>query len=116
MRNFGTITRIVIKVGTNVMAPGGIPDEERIVSLAADIACLKDRGIRPILVSSGAIGFGAQVLGVNARPRRVELRQACAAVGQSVLMKHWQDALGRRGIPAAQILIAGRVLTTDAPT
>ena len=104
-RDFTGITRIVIKVGTNVMAPGGIPDEERIVSLAADIACLKDRGIRPILVSSGAIGFGARVLGVNARPRRVEMRQACAAVGQSVLMKHWQDALGRRGIPAAQILL-----------
>lgn len=105
MRDFGSITRIVIKVGTNVMAPGGIPDEQRIVSLAADIACVKDRGIRPILVSSGAIGFGARVLGVNARPRRVEMRQACAAVGQPILMKHWQDALGQSGVVSAQILL-----------
>ena len=105
MRDFGSITRIVIKVGTNVMAPGGIPDEQRIVSLASDVSSLKDRGMCPIIVSSGAIGFGARVLGVNTRPRRVELRQACAAVGQPILMKHWQDALGQSGVVAAQILL-----------
>ncbi|MCK5250052.1 MAG: glutamate 5-kinase [Spirochaetaceae bacterium] len=105
MRNFSDIGRIVVKVGTNVLAPGGIPDEKRIDEIADDVAALRKRGLSPILVSSGAIGFGAIALGLEQRPKKVEMRQACAAVGQPILMEHWRKALGKRGITAAQILL-----------
>ena len=105
MRNFTDIGRLVIKVGTNVLAPDGTPDERRIQSLAADVAAVRDRGISPIIVTSGAIGFGARAMGLETRPRKVEMRQACAAVGQPILMNRWQEALGDRGITAAQILL-----------
>ena len=105
MRNFTDIGRLVIKVGTNVLAPDGMPDENRIRSLADEIASVRDRGISPIIVTSGAIGFGARAMGLETRPRKIVMRQACAAVGQPILMNRWQDALGERGITAAQILL-----------
>ena len=93
-------------MGTNILAPDGVPDVERIESLAADTVALKNRGLHPILVSSGAIGFGTRVLKIESRPRKVEMRQACAAVGQPVLMQHWQNSLGRYDVIAAQILLS----------
>jgi glutamate 5-kinase len=106
MRNFNDIGRIVIKVGTNILAPGGIPDEARIEEIAEDVAELRERGVSPLVVSSGAIGFGVMALGLDSRPRKVELRQACAAIGQPILMEHWRKSLGKRGITAAQILLS----------
>lgn len=106
MRNFNDIGRIVIKVGTNLLVPGGVPDEGRIDSIADDVAELRKHGVSPLIVSSGAIGFGAVALDLDSRPTKVELRQACAAVGQPILMEHWRTALGKRGITAAQILLS----------
>ncbi|OQX29500.1 MAG: glutamate 5-kinase [Spirochaeta sp. LUC14_002_19_P3] len=96
-------------MGTNILAPGGVPDTARIDSLAVDIAALKSRGIMPILVSSGAIGFGVRALGLETRPHKVEMKQACAAIGQPELMRRWQSALGRGGLTAAQILLSREV-------
>lgn len=107
MRNFSNVGRLVIKVGTNVLAaPGGLPDEKRIDEIADGVADLRQLGLSPLLVSSGAIGFGAMSLNLDQRPKKIEMRQACAAVGQPVLMDHWRSALGKRGITAAQILLS----------
>jgi len=106
MRDFSDVGRIVVKIGTNILAPGGIPDEKRIEKIAVDVAALKKRGLSPLLVSSGAIGFGAIALGLENRPKKVEMRQACAAVGQPILMEHWRKALNKQGITTAQILLS----------
>lgn len=106
MRDFSDIRRAVIKVGTNVLAPVGIPDRRRIDAIAAEVASLRGSGVAPIIVTSGAIAFGAQSLGMKIRPKKVELRQACAAVGQPILMNHWRDALKSHDITAAQILLS----------
>ena len=109
MRDFSGIRRIVVKVGTNVLAPGGVPDDERITKLAEDMAALRDRGYSLIIVTSGAIGFGAGALGLERRPKKVEMRQACAAVGQPILMNRWQTALSAHNIIAAQILLSREI-------
>jgi len=106
VRDFSNIGRIVVKVGTNILAPGGIPDEKRIERIAEDVAVLKKRGLSPLIVSSGAIGFGTIALGLKHRPKKVEMRQACAAVGQPILMEHWRKALNRQNLTTAQILLS----------
>ncbi|MCG8453605.1 MAG: glutamate 5-kinase [Spirochaetales bacterium] len=106
MRNFSNVQRIVIKLGTNILAPNGLPNEERIQCIARDVAQLRERGTNPILVSSGAIGFGVQALNMEGRPKKVALRQAAAAVGQPLLMDCWRRALQNHGISAAQILLS----------
>jgi len=105
MRNLDNIGRVVIKVGTNVLASGdSIP--RRIKIIAAGLANLRARGLSPLLVSSGAIGFGAMSLNLEGRPRKVEMKQVCAALGQPILMEHWRRALEKHRIKAAQILLS----------
>jgi glutamate 5-kinase len=57
------------------------------------------------LVSSGAIGAGVGRLALGKRPTDLRHLQACAAVGQSFLMRAWEECLARHGTPTAQILL-----------
>ena len=66
------------------------------------------RGIQTILVTSGAIGAGMGRLGLKKRPSKISELQAAASVGQSLLMKMYEEALRPYELPAAQAL-----LTTD---
>jgi glutamate 5-kinase len=96
----------VIKVGTNVLAgPDGTLEQERIEHLAEQIHNLREQGRRVALVSSGAIGAGVGRLGLARRPTDLRHLQACAAVGQTFLMRAWEECLARHGIPTAQILL-----------
>ena len=57
------------------------------------------------MVTSGAIGLGMARLGLAKRPREVTKKQACAAIGQSLLMQTWQRAFDPHGLVAAQVLL-----------
>ncbi len=101
--------RIVVKVGSGlVTAPGQGPVGAQIDRLAADLAALvKDRR-EVALVSSGAIATGMARLGLPARPRSIPEKQAAAAVGQSALMWHYEQAFKRHGIHVGQVLLTGQ--------
>ena len=71
--------------------------------LIEQIAELREAGKQVLLVSSGAIGLGADRLGLE--PKNVADQQACAAAGQGALVAFY-DALTRRlGIRTAQVLL-----------
>jgi glutamate 5-kinase len=97
---------IVVKVGTNVLAgPDGTLDHDRIRALADGVQRVRQTGRKVALVSSGAIGAGVGRLTLGKRPSDLRHLQACAAVGQSFLMRAYEEALSRYGIPTAQILL-----------
>src|SRR5688500_6207618 len=101
-----TARTVVIKVGTNVLArPDGTLEPARMASLAGQLHRLRASGRRVALVSSGAIGAGVGRLGLGKRPTDLRQLQACAAVGQSFLMRAWEDSLKEHGIPTAQLLL-----------
>ncbi|MGH7893777.1 MAG: glutamate 5-kinase, partial [Candidatus Binatia bacterium] len=78
------VRRVVVKVGSNVLAsPDGLR-AARVRSLATDVAELSAGGRHVVLVSSGAVAAGAGRL--NPRRPGLEWRQAAAAVGQPTLM------------------------------
>ena len=106
MREYGKVECLVVKVGTNILAPEGVPDVDFIRRLTGELADLHHKGLCPILVSSGAIGFGVNALGLTGRPREVEMRQACAAIGQPELVDHWRRNLASHGIIGAQVLLS----------
>src|SRR5206468_1916235 len=58
-----------------------------------------------VVVSSGAIALGVERLGLKSRPKEIPAKQAAAAVGQSRLMRLYDDALGAHGLIVAQILL-----------
>jgi len=98
--------RIVVKLGTGVLTSGaGQLNEDRIAAICGQIAELRRRGTEVIVVTSGAIGLGMSRLGLVIRPKDVTKKQACAAIGQSLLMQTWQRAFEPHGIIAAQVLL-----------
>jgi glutamate 5-kinase len=98
--------RIVIKIGSRVLTreEAGL-DLDRIDSLAADVAGLRNAGCEIILVSSGAVAAGRNALGFEEKPRTIPQKQAAAAVGQSRLMHAYDEAFSRHGFTVAQILL-----------
>jgi glutamate 5-kinase len=99
--------RIVIKLGTNTVSDAeGDLCTERVAALVGSIAELKKSGAQVVLVSSGAVGLGRGHLGLH-RARTLDLvtRQACAAVGQVLLMEAYQRFFGKHQVKVAQVLL-----------
>lgn len=97
---------IVIKIGTNVLADNiGKIDYNIMQSLVNDIAEIKSKNNEIIIVTSGAIGSGMSELGIKERPKDVKMQQACAAVGQSILISKYREFFNKSNIKVAQILL-----------
>jgi glutamate 5-kinase len=97
---------VVVKVGTNVLTgPDGTLDPVRLEALADQVHRIGQRGKKVVLVSSGAIGAGVGRLGLGTRPTDLRHLQACAAVGQSFLMRAYEECLARYGTHTAQLLL-----------
>src|SRR3954471_21084699 len=75
--------------------------------LCAEVATLRGQHHRVIVVTSGAIAAGLPALGLSgARPTDSATLQAISAVGQSWLMRVYDDALARHGLVGGQVLLA----------
>jgi glutamate 5-kinase len=98
--------RIVVKVGTNVvMRDDGSASVGVLYGVAESLANLRRAGREVLLVSSGAVGLGAQRLGLASKPTELVMIQACAAIGQSRLMSLYDDAFEKLGYRVAQVLL-----------
>ncbi|MCQ6962030.1 glutamate 5-kinase [Methanolobus chelungpuianus] len=103
---FKGLNKIVVKIGTSsISTEDGRLNHRFMDGMAAQVAALHGQGKQVILVSSGAIGIGIDILGLGCRPREIPVRQACAAVGQSVLMQEWSKSFARHDLKVAQILL-----------
>ena len=107
--------RIVIKVGTSslVHAQTGEIDLVRMELLVRILCDLKNQGKDVILVSSGAIGVGRKALGLKCRPKTLPVKQACASVGQAVLMMMYQKLFAEYNHIASQILLTKHTLIRE---
>ena len=101
---------IVVKVGTKVLiGTDGSVATEILHRLVRSIAGLRSRGCRVVLVSSGAVGIGANALGL---PH--QLISVCAAAGQSVLTSLYQQAFREHNLHVAQILVTAEDFATSS--
>jgi glutamate 5-kinase len=98
--------RIVVKIGSSSLTSdeGGL-NRDRVEFFAGELAALHRTGRQVLLVSSGAVAAGFRIIGYPSRPRQLHEKQAAAAVGQALLMQAYQEAFGKSGIVAAQILL-----------
>lgn len=97
--------RIVIKVGTNVMTNR----DNRIVRpvlrrLVKQVAELYERNIMTILVSSGSVIAGKEVLGESKIENETQKRQVYSAIGQPRMMRKYYNLFNDYGIKCAQVL------------
>ena len=107
--------RVVVKIGTSLLAPhGGGVRSRRFSELAGEIADLMVDGREVVLVSSGAVGLGVRRLGLDERPASIPTKQAAAAIGQIDLCRRFERAFARHDRLVGQILEKDAV-ETSAP-
>ena len=99
--------RWVVKVGSSLVTNNGLGlDKKAISHWAEQLVSLQQQGIQVVLVSSGAVAEGVARLELSARPKKVHLQQAAAAVGQMGLVQAYESCFMRHGVHAAQILLS----------
>jgi len=100
--------RLVIKVGTSLVAPEGRIDPNQMRALVDQLDLCQHEYL---IVSSGAIGSGMSNLGLSRKPSSVPRMQACAAVGQSLLMHTYEQLFFGKKV-VAQLLLSSDDFTS----
>ncbi|MBR7000702.1 MAG: glutamate 5-kinase [Lachnospiraceae bacterium] len=107
--------RIVVKVGSSTLTHEETGDMnlttmERLVRILTD---LSNSGKEVVLVSSGAIAVGRKTMNIAERPKEQDLKQACAAIGQSRLMMVYERLFAEYNKVPAQVLITKDTMIND---
>ena len=107
--------RIVLKIGTNVISDKGTPNETRLKEISHEISELINKGKEVIVVTSGAIGYGAGILlPKGMTPKTIPMKQACASVGQPILMSYYRKYFQDFGFSVGQILLTNDIVKHNA--
>jgi glutamate 5-kinase len=102
--------RVVIKVGTSLIAPDGQIDANLLRGMVDQFDLGKNEYL---IVTSGAIAAGMSGLGLTKRPSDVPGMQACAAVGQSKLMHTYERLFFGKKV-VAQLLLSSDDFTSPS--
>src|ERR1700752_5055000 len=102
------LKRIVVKFGSGILSK---PTRDglhvsQIRRLTAEVSELTSSGYQCVLVSSGAVAAGMMQFGIHERPTDLPSIQACAAVGQSRLMRLYESLFHRHELHVAQLLLS----------
>jgi len=111
MRNFSKSRRVVIKIGTSTLSTESGINTAYFAALAQQVAALQASGRQVIIVTSGAIGMGAKRLKLAGPVTDMKLRQACAAVGQPLLMHEYHKTFAEQNVIVSQVLLTAEVLS-----
>ncbi|NLO72042.1 MAG: glutamate 5-kinase [Porphyromonadaceae bacterium] len=99
--------KIAVKVGSNVLTrTDGTLDVTRMSALVDQISFLFRKGVKVILISSGAVASGRSVLKPSKKLDIVEQRQLFSTIGQAKLINHYYELFRNHNI------VVGQVLTT----
>jgi glutamate 5-kinase len=102
------VSTVVVKVGSSsITADDGTVATDAVAKLVDEVAAARAAGHRVVVVTSGAIAAGLPAIGMTrVQAPDLETLQAVSAVGQSRLMRVYDDLFAARGIVSGQILIA----------
>jgi len=96
----------VIKLGSSVVVGDDGAVHAEVVGAICDQATgLFHAGGEVVIVTSGAIARGMQVMDLAQRPRVIDELQAASAVGQGKLFRVYDELLRERGVTSAQVLL-----------
>jgi glutamate 5-kinase len=96
----------VVKLGSSIVAEeNGELRLSVVARITEEVAALHRTGVDVVVVTSGAIARGMQLLGLGSRPAVIQDLQAASAVGQGRLYRTYDELLRERGIQSAQVLL-----------
>ncbi|MDA3900578.1 MAG: glutamate 5-kinase [Spirochaetes bacterium] len=99
------VRRLVVKIGSSSITDNGRICAKKIETFVRDVLAVKSKGYEVIVVSSGAITAGAGESGIELGHLTIPVKQALAAVGQTVLMNQYRDSMKSNGVMVGQILM-----------
>ena len=100
------MARLVVKLGSSIVAHDhGALRVDVVGRVCEEVARRREAGDEVVVVTSGAIARGMQIMGLVARPTAIEDLQAASAVGQGKLYAVYDGLLRERGITTAQVLL-----------
>jgi glutamate 5-kinase len=100
------MARYVVKLGPSVVAEeSGALRAPVLAGVCEEVAARHAAGDDVVLVTSGAIARGIDVMGLGMRPTAIEDLQAASAVGQGKLYRVYDELLRARGLTSAQVLL-----------
>lgn len=100
------IKRIVLKIGSSSLVNDDkMINEKSFIDIISTCKKLMDDGKEVVVVTSGAIAVGMGKLGLEKKPKKMGLKQACAALGQASLMNEYEKYCNKYGLLCAQILV-----------
>jgi len=96
--------KIIVKVGTSTLTQGSLKLSRRwMLGLVEQFAHLHEGGNQILLVSSGAVAAGRELLGI-AKGDPSE-KQLCASTGQVILMQTWLELFSLFDLNVGQVLL-----------
>src|SRR5687767_14685999 len=96
----------VVKLGSSIVAEDNGELRLSVVArITEEVAALHRAGVDVVIVTSGAIARGVQMLDLAVRPTAIEELQAASAVGQGRLYRTYDELLRERGVQTAQVLL-----------
>ncbi len=100
--------KLIIKIGTSTLTAGTNRISFAVIeSLARQIVELREE-YDVVIVSSGAIATARQFVEINGFTKKVDCKQALAAIGQTKLMELYDNIFSTFGLNIAQILLTYR--------
>jgi glutamate 5-kinase len=100
------MARLVVKLGSSIVADDdGVLRGAVLAHVCDQVAARHAEGDDVVLVTSGAIARGMEVMGLPMRPTAIEDLQAASAVGQGKLFRVYDELLRDRGVTSAQVLL-----------
>ena len=106
MKSLSAHRRITVKIGSALLVDRATGlKRDWLAGLCDDIAALAGKGCEVLVVSSGAIALGRNILGLGRRALKLEESQAAAAAGQIALAGAWAEELARVGLKSGQVLV-----------
>jgi glutamate 5-kinase len=100
------MARYVVKLGSSIVAEDSGALRPDVLARVCDrVAARHATGDDVVVVTSGAIARGIQLMGLSPRPTAIEDLQAASAVGQGKLYRVYDELLRERGVTSAQVLL-----------
>src|SRR5262245_42242835 len=100
------MARYVVKLGSSVVAEDSGALRADVLARVCDVVAERHgAGDDVVVVTSGAIARGIEVMGLAVRPTAVEDLQAASAIGQGKLYRVYDELLRERGLTSAQVLL-----------
>jgi glutamate 5-kinase len=97
--------KVVVKIGSSVIAPGGELDSGLVSRIIKDVLAVEKKGYKVVLVSSGAIACGLNSLGYKRKPQDMSSLMAISSLGQIILMDVFNEKFKKYKRKCAQLLL-----------